>query len=170
MKEVRVLIPDEYYYILNFNQDDMPGIAVVNTALRDFEGKEVFSWHLSLVLNFKDLIENGMPSKKERKVVEKFEDKLNKLIKGKDKKKPNALFLARITWKSTRELIWRVVDPVETDKVFRKIPIIACSTPSGLIYHRCMYPPIVLEVIHILSLRDNTKDHTHKNIKPCLIL
>jgi hypothetical protein len=99
----------------------MPGIAFVNTALRDFEGKEVFSWHLSVMIQFKDLIENGMPSKKERKVVEKFEDKLNKLIKGKDKKKPNALFLSRITWKSTRELIWRVFDPEVADKVLKMI-------------------------------------------------
>ncbi len=54
-----------------------------------------------------------MPSKEEVKIIEAFEDKLDKQIKG-DIEKPNALFLARITWNESRELIWRVFDPEPT--------------------------------------------------------
>lgn len=121
MKEFKVLIPDEYYCILNFRQEDLPGVAVVNTALRAFEPKEVFSWHLSIMLQLEDIVDNGMPSKSEVETIDELGDFLDDKIKGEDKEKPNALFLARITWNATRELIWRVFDPEITDKFLRNI-------------------------------------------------
>ena len=42
MTEYKVIIPDEHYSILKFNQDKLPGVAVVNSALRQFEPKVVF--------------------------------------------------------------------------------------------------------------------------------
>jgi hypothetical protein len=121
MKKFKVLIPEEYYSILDFNQEGLPGVAVINTALRDFEPKEVFAWHLSIMIDFEDLIDNGMPSKSEREIVDPFGDRLDSLIKGNDLDKPNALFLARITWNQTRELIWRVFDPEIADKILKDI-------------------------------------------------
>ena len=102
MKEFKVLIPTEHYSILNFKQNDLPGVAVVNTSLRAFEPKEVFAWHLSIMLELQDLGDNGMPTASEVEVVDNFGDFLDDKIKGEDKDKPNALFLARITWNATR--------------------------------------------------------------------
>ncbi len=107
----RVIIPEESYSIIEFQQDELPGIGAINTALRNFDPKPVFGWHLSLMLQLDDLVENGMPSRAERDIVDRFGDTLDDAIKGKDIAKPNALFLARITWNATRELIWRVCDP-----------------------------------------------------------
>ncbi|MEQ8364202.1 MAG: DUF695 domain-containing protein [Cyclobacteriaceae bacterium] len=121
MKEIRVFIPEEVYTILEFKQDNLPGIAVINTALRDFEQKEVFSWHLSVMMDLEDLIDNGMPSKNEREIIDLYEDRLDALIKGTDLEKPNALFLGRITWNKTRELIWRVYAPDIADIELKKI-------------------------------------------------
>ena len=45
MKKFKVLIPEEYYSISDFNQEGLPGVTVINTALRDFEPKELFAWH-----------------------------------------------------------------------------------------------------------------------------
>ncbi|NQX85135.1 MAG: DUF695 domain-containing protein [Flavobacteriaceae bacterium] len=115
-KEFKVIIPEEYYQILKFKQEELPGIAVVNKNLADFEPKEVFSWHCSVMLNCKELIENGMPSKSEVKILDEFGDFLDEKIKGTDKEKPNGLFLARITWNETRELIWRIYDPEITNE------------------------------------------------------
>ena len=111
MAEYRVIIPEEEYSLVEFQQDDAPSVGVINTALRDFEPKVVFGWHLSLMLQLDDLIDKGMPSRAEREVVDRFGDSLDMTLKGKDASKPNALFLARITWNATRELIWRVFDP-----------------------------------------------------------
>jgi hypothetical protein len=111
MTAYRVIIPEENYQLIEFRQEDLPGIGVINEALCDFEPKVVFAWHLSLMIDFEDLIENGMPSKAEREVVDPFGDSLDAVFKGDDPEKPNALFLARITWNRTRELIFRVYDP-----------------------------------------------------------
>jgi len=121
MKAYHVIIPEESYSIIKYKQEELPAIAVVNTALRDFEPKEVFSWHLSIIIDFEDLIENGMPSQAERDIVDPFGDNLDVLIKGADAEKSNALFLARVTWNGTRQLIWRVFDPEIVHKTLQKI-------------------------------------------------
>ena len=121
MTEYRVIIPDEDYQIVKFRQDDLPGVAVINRALREFEPKVVFSWHLSVMIQFVDLIEQGMPSQADRDLVDPFGDMLDARFKGDSPEKPNALFLARITWKGSRELIYRVFDPEPADAVLREV-------------------------------------------------
>ncbi len=111
MTDYRVIIPKDNYRLIEFRQKELPGVAVINEALCDFEPKVVFAWHLSLMIHFEDLIENGMPSMAERDIVDPFGDSLDAVFKGDDEEKPNALFLARITWNRTRELIYRVYEP-----------------------------------------------------------
>jgi hypothetical protein len=60
--EVRVVLPEEEYGILEWKHEGLPCVAVLNSALKVFEPKEIFSWHLSLIIDFEDLIENGMPT------------------------------------------------------------------------------------------------------------
>ena len=105
--EVRIVLPEESFTLMEWKEKELPCIAMLNSALKDFEHKNVFTWHLSVIIEFDDLIDNGMPSVEEREVVEPFCDKLDEEIKAGG----NALFLARETWNETRELIWRVYDP-----------------------------------------------------------
>jgi hypothetical protein len=121
MKQFRVTIPKEHYSIIEFIQEDLTGVGVVNSALKNFEPKEVFGWHLSVVIDLEDLIDNGMPSIKERHVIDPFGEELDKLLKGENPEKPNPLFLARITWNKTRELIWRVYDPEIANAIVQDI-------------------------------------------------
>lgn len=58
-----------------------------------------------------EFAENGLPIPSEFEVLSQFEDWLDDKIKGENKEKPNALFLAKITWNETCEMIWRVFDP-----------------------------------------------------------
>ncbi len=133
MTDFKVIIPDEFYSLLNFKQDDLPGVAVVNTALKEFEPKILFAWHLSIMIDLEDLIDNGMPSKSEVEVIDNYGDYLDNEIKGKNKEKPNALFLARITCNKTRELIWRVYDPEISNNFLQEI-IAANSSPRQFDY------------------------------------
>ena len=121
MTDYIVIIPDEHYQILNFRQDNLPGVAVINSALKTFEPRIVFNWHLSIMFDLEDLIDNGMPSRNEREIIDPYGDFLDNSIKGPNKEKPNALFLARITWNNTRELIWRVCDPEIVHKYLEQI-------------------------------------------------
>ncbi len=111
MPNFPVIIPSENHRIVEFRQEGLPGIAVINETLASFEPKIVFAWHLSIMLQFEDLILNGMPSQTERDVIDPYGDLLDAALKGESLEKPNSLFLARITWNKTRELIYRVFDP-----------------------------------------------------------
>ena len=121
MPEFRVIFPKEEYKVIEFIQDDLPGIGLINVGLRMLEHKIVFSWHLSIMLELEDLIDNGMPSQNERDTIEKFENELNIIAKGKYLEKPNAFFLGKITWNETRELIWRVHNPEPINEALQRI-------------------------------------------------
>ena len=80
---------------------------MLNSGLRDFEHRSIFGWHLSVIIDFDELVDNGMPSEEEREIVDPFCDQLEADIKAGG----NALFLVRETWNGTRRLVWRVYDP-----------------------------------------------------------
>jgi len=111
MEEFKVLIPDEELIIIEYEAENLPSIMVVNSSLKNFEPKSVFSWNLSIIIQFNELNNNGMPKKDETDLVIPFEEYIDNEIKGKDKNKPNSLFLARITWNGTREIVYRVYEP-----------------------------------------------------------
>jgi len=120
MEKFNVLIPEENYSIFNSSKDDLPAIIILNSSLVNFEPKEVFSWNLSIVLRFNELSDNGMPTKNETDLIESFEKNLDEKLKI-NTKKPNALFLARITWNGTREYLYRIHDPKMANKYLQNI-------------------------------------------------
>jgi hypothetical protein len=63
------------------------------------------------------LVEDRLPPPDEQDQLYAFEDKLDPLIKAKG----NALFFARVTHDSLREIIWRVHDPEAAYSVLRGI-------------------------------------------------
>ncbi len=118
--EYRVQIPDEFFSIFKFIQGDRLGVAAINTALRGFEKKNVFGWHLSIMLHFNEVKENGLPYIIDHKKVENFESQLGLRLNS-DRQKPNALFLGRITWNKSAELIWRIHNAEETNTLIQEI-------------------------------------------------
>jgi Family of unknown function (DUF695) len=113
----KVAIPKEVLTLIKFRQRDLPGFATVNSALKEFEPKIVFPWHLSVLIRCGQLVEDRLPSTDEQNLLYEFEDKLDPLIKAKG----DALFLARVTHDAHREIIWRVHDPEAANSVFRGI-------------------------------------------------
>ena len=115
--QVHIDLPEDSYSILEWDQEGLPCVCVLNTALRNFEHKKIFGWHLSLIIDFEEIIDNGMPSEKEREIVDPFCDKLEEDIKVGG----NALFIVRETWNKTRRLVWRVYDPEIADQHLKYI-------------------------------------------------
>ena len=105
--EVRIILPEESYTLIEYQDEGLPCVASVNSGLVDFEHKEIFRWHLSLIIDFDEVVDKGMPSEDELKIVNAFCDKLDEEIKAGG----NALFLVRETWNKTRRLVWRVYNP-----------------------------------------------------------
>ena len=110
--EVRIVVPDENFTLVEYKKDELTCVAMVNTGLDGFEHKDIFGWHLSVIIDFEDVIDNGMPSAEEREVVDPFCDELDENIKAAG----NALFLVRETWNKTRRLVWMVYNPEIANK------------------------------------------------------
>ena len=73
-QEPQITLPEESLSIVTFEIDSLPAIAVIDAALTDFEHKKSFEWHCSLIVECKELVENGMPSPAEMEVLNGFED------------------------------------------------------------------------------------------------
>jgi hypothetical protein len=124
-EEFKVVIPKEVFAALQWQDDGKPAICAVNQALANFEPKIVFSYHLSILTELSEVNDNGMPTPAEHELFRQINEHFDANIKADG----NALFLARITWNGTCELIYRVYDPevanaflmdiVENDKQVR---------------------------------------------------
>lgn len=106
-EEHRVVIPDEVFAILEWAEDDLPAICVVNQSLANFDPKVVFAWHLTITVDYAEFDEIGMPTHDENDILDQIGDHFNENIKANG----NALFLAEITWNGTRQYLYRVCDP-----------------------------------------------------------
>jgi len=113
-------IPKEKFAVVTTEVDSLPAVIVVNTNLRKFKAKDVFGWSCSLVMKYERLAENGMPTPEESDFVYEYLEELSEQIIG-DPSHPNALYLARITWRGTCEVIWQVNNPEPVDKLLRGI-------------------------------------------------
>jgi len=120
-KEYDVLIPQETYALLEFEQEDSLGSAVINIGLRGFEPKVVFGWHLSLAMELHEVDSDKLPTDAERDVVDEFGKVLDVGVIGEEQDKPNAVFLGQIFWNGTLELIWRVFDPDRANEFLQKL-------------------------------------------------
>lgn len=109
-QEVKVTIPEPEYRIIEFEENSIKGNALVNISLRAFEGKEIFRWHLSLQLIFDSTDEEGNPIGDKAEETTQLIQKITQKLTG-DPSKPNGVFLARVNWNNSRELVWRVFDP-----------------------------------------------------------
>lgn len=121
MKEVKVVLPEEKYQVVECQyEDDKPAIILLNSNLRDFKEKDVFGWTCSLTIYFKDLAQKGMPTHEESDIVLDYVEKLDSAIKG-DPDHPNALFVARETCDGQINVYWQVNDPEPVHQYLQSI-------------------------------------------------
>ncbi|MBK0011262.1 DUF695 domain-containing protein [Stenotrophomonas sp. S41] len=104
-------IPAPFYALINTTLGEDPAVVVVNTALRSFAGREAFPWHLRIGIACRELGDNGMPTPEELEVVTRLEGQLESSVEADG----NAVFLARITARGERVLLYRVHDPEEAN-------------------------------------------------------
>lgn len=113
MPEVRIVVPEAHLTLFNATREGLPEVIVVNDALLSFPHSEIFPWYLKVTLEASELIENGMPSPAESKLLFEIGDEIEALVlSGRtDHAGMNALFLARSTWNALRELRFQIHDP-----------------------------------------------------------
>ncbi len=104
-------IPAPFYALVDTTLGEDPAVVVVNTVLGSFAGRDAFPWHLRIGIACRGLGDNGMPAPEELEVVTRLEGQLESSI-GAD---GNAVFLARITARGERVLLYRVHDPEQAN-------------------------------------------------------
>lgn len=119
-RKENVHFPEDAYTVATASIDDLPAVAVVNTAMKKFEARDVFGWHLSVIIDYKELAENGMPTNEESDFVLNYFDQIDDSIRG-DKQHPNAVFIARITHNGMLHAIWQVNNPELANQYLQKI-------------------------------------------------
>ena len=119
-KQVSVAIPEEKFTVFECSYEGKPAVVVVNSSLRDFKNKDLFSWTCSLSIEFKDLANKGMPTSEESDLVYNWFNHLDLAIKG-DSEHPNALFLARETCDGFLNVYWQVYDPEPVHQYLQSI-------------------------------------------------
>ncbi len=119
MKKYYVEVPDEEYKTIKFIQEEYSGMAFINVKIKNFEPKAVFPWHFSIMIELDNCEDDGLPNSVEN--LNLLENDLRNQIIGDNENKPNGLFLARIFWNHTCELIWRIYNPEILNEYIQKI-------------------------------------------------
>lgn len=115
---------EPHYTLVNTSKGKDPAVVVVNSALRTFDDRQAFPWHLKVSIDCKFLGANGMPTRKESEALERLEDDIFSLLQAEQ----NVIFLARITCRGERVLLYRVHDPESANEALRQL----ASAPSQL--------------------------------------
>lgn len=108
---VEIEYPEPEYALFDTSREGLPAVVAVNAALLHFPHRDVFGWHLSILIFANEVAEQGMPTSNENRVIGFVGDEIEQVILANQ----NALFLARETWNGRKQILFRVHDPDETN-------------------------------------------------------
>ena len=119
MSNTKFIVPEASYTVIQREDEGAQVYAAVNTSLAALnpEQRQLFSWQLSLIIDLDTEDEKGLTLDHEAKAIEPFCKQVESELLGNG----NAMPLARITWRKTRELLFRVYNPAEADAHIKKI-------------------------------------------------
>ena len=119
MNREKFLIPEACFTVVQREDEGAPVYAAVNTSLAQLtaQQQQLFGWQFSLIMDLETEDEKGMTSEAEASAIEPFCQQLaaDLQLNG------NAMPLARITWRKTRELLFRVYNPVVADELMQQL-------------------------------------------------
>ena len=127
----KFVIPEPNYEVSHREDMGAKVYAAVNTTLAAFgeEPRKLYGWQLSLILELNTEDDEGLTLPEESKEIEPFCQQLDMDLRAGG----NAIPLARITWRKTRELLFRVYNPAQADELVQRI-IEADSAPRPFSY------------------------------------
>ncbi len=108
-----VTLPAPNCLTFEAKRDGKDEIILVNEALLSFVHTSIFPWYLSITLNAKEVVDNGMPSASENELLFAIGDVIEETVLSNltETGAINAQFLSRSTRDGVRELSFYVHDP-----------------------------------------------------------
>ena len=95
------------FSVIKIVHDGKPLVAAIDMAYADFSYKDQYPWFLSISIPLNSKERSGLPTSKENKELDIFEDAAEKRVKEISK----CVFIGRVTWNGHRELLYYVSDP-----------------------------------------------------------
>lgn len=119
MSRSKFVVPTPSFTVIQREDEGAQVYAAVNTTLATLtlEQRALFGWQLSLILDLETEDEQGLTLEHEAKTIEPFCQQVDSDLRIEG----NAVPLARITWKKTRELLFRVYNPAIADEQIKKL-------------------------------------------------
>lgn len=114
------MLPDESLVVADMRIDGNPFVGVINVGLKEFHHKDVFGWYLSIIIDYDNLIGDGMPEEEDTAKMQTFSDTLTDRLSG-NPIHPNAIFLGRVTGNGYSEIMWYVNNPDIADLLIRNL-------------------------------------------------
>lgn len=115
-------VPVPCYSLIETSIGSDPAIVVINSTLLTFTGHDAFPWHLRIGVNCELQGAKGMPTKEEVEALARLEERIAPALEVDQ----NAVFLARITARGERVLLYRVHDPEKANEALQLL----ISTPD----------------------------------------
>jgi len=109
------MIPEPSYTLIETTLGNDPAVVVVNSSVRTFQERAAFAWHLRIRVDCKFKSAHGMPTVEEAGVLRRLEEDLAPRLQAAD----NAMFLARITARGERAILFRVADPEAANRALQ---------------------------------------------------
>ena len=122
-KTIRPTLPEPHFTLFEAQREGLQEIVVVNGALLGFKEIAIFPWHLEIVIDVQDVVENGMPAPEEGEILTDLGEKIEAALVDATTAYggANVIFLARSTWNEIRELYFRVHDPEIAHKALQSL-------------------------------------------------
>jgi hypothetical protein len=108
-------LPTPHYTLIDTSRGEHPAVAVINSALRSFNSRHLFPWHLKIEVACQWVGSNGMPTQEEGNILYTLEEHLASQLGA----QRAVLFVSRITCQAVREISFRVSDPKTANEVLQ---------------------------------------------------
>lgn len=108
---------------LQGEKDGRPLVAIIDMSLRDEKTRAAFPWYLGISTQLTDPTQDGLPKAQEESALNDWEDSLEKEIAAECR----FVYVGRVTWNSTRTLLYYVDKP---DAIAAKLRRIADGHPA----------------------------------------
>ena len=108
-------LPTPHYTLIDTSRGEHPAVVVINSALRGFNNRHLFPWHLKIEVACQWVGSNGMPTQEESQILCALEDLLASQLGA----QRAVLFVSRVTCEGVREISFRVSNPKNANEVLQ---------------------------------------------------
>ncbi|HEX8410441.1 MAG TPA: hypothetical protein VF883_16365 [Thermoanaerobaculia bacterium] len=77
---ITIEYPEPVYSLFDTSRSGLPAVVVVNAALREFAHRDVFPWHLSVIVEAVELAGRGMPTRGETLILDTVDDRIDSAV------------------------------------------------------------------------------------------